>query len=140
MPRQWGWALVIAVICGINASPVNAGLFGCFKQEKCQCKPDENCCRAKHKCCLCPSEAPRGEVAFPIPGVVRSGQAVSISEAAARRGFQEAAARELRQSSRGVDEPSVEDRLDKLEKDVAALGEATRNLAKVAESLNEKLK
>lgn len=139
MSRKWGWALVLPTMFGLHGSAADAGIFGCFKQDKCQCEPEQECCRPKRKCCLRPADPPRGEVAFTIPGVVRSGQAVPISDAAARRGIHEAAAREFRQSSRGLDEPSVEDRLDKLEKDVARLGEATSRLATVVENLDKKL-
>lgn len=139
MSRRWAWGLMIPAIFVIQQSAADAGWFGCFKQEKCQCAADQECCRPKHKSCLCPPEAPRGEVAFAIPGVVRSGQAVPVSDNAARRGIHEAAAREFRQNSRAFDEPSVEERLDKLEKDVARLGDATNRLSTVVENLDRKL-
>lgn len=139
MLRRSAWGLMVPAVFALQATVVNAGWFGCSKQDKCQCPTEQECCRPKHKCCLCPPEAPRGEVAFAIPGVVRSGQAVPISDSAARRGIHEAAAREFRQTTRGVDDSSLEERIDKLEKDVARLGDATNRLSAVVESLDRRL-
>ncbi len=126
--RCWAAVLLSAELAVVAvASPVSAGLF-CFGKkpspQECsapaqQCEP---CCKPKKTCCLLPPEAPDVEVGFAIPGVVRPGQAVRVSESSMRRAVQEAAVSELKQTSSNRESGTVgktnDERLDVLEKDV----------------------
>lgn len=69
-----------------------------------------------------PPDAPDGEVGFAIPGVVRPGQAVPVTEASMRQAVREAAARDLKSTPEAaVQQKSTEQRLDALEKDVQSI-------------------
>ena len=143
MSRKWtGTLAVLTAVVGIDFSTAEAGWLCFGKSQKCEscCTSPSECCQPKRSCCFHPQEAPRGDIAFAIPGVVRSGQAVQVSDEVVRRGIHEAAAREFRRTdaasgSRGLEE----DRLDKLEKDVEKLAELTNRLTVVVEKLDRKV-
>lgn len=143
MSRRWTGVLsVLSALAGMGIGTADAG-WPCFgKREKCEpCCTAGECCQPKRHCCFSPTDAPRGEIAFAIPGVVRSGQAVQVSDEVVRRGIHDAASREFRRldtanGSRGL---SDIDRLDKLEKDVEKLAEMTTRLTVVVEKLDRKI-
>ena len=108
-----------------------AVLFGCAAGGACpasagdDCCPSERCrpaCKPRRHCCLCPPEAPRGEVAFAIPGVVRDGAALRVSDTSVETALRRAAALELRAEADlkgdAACDKTCEERLDKLESDV----------------------
>lgn len=114
---------LVLIAAAFQSAPVEGGVFGCFKREKCEpwrsCETE--CAKPKHSCCLCPEDVPRGDIAFSIPGVTRAGQAVPISNPAVRRALSEGVAREARQNSRALGEETLEDRLGKLEEKVGRI-------------------
>lgn len=127
MRRMRCWlvgALLAPSLVGLMTNASSAGIF-CFGRDKkdcCQeslppCPPE--CCKPKRHCCLLPPDAPEGEVGFAIPGVVRPGQAIQVSETAMRHAVREAAVRDLKKSAEAVGVgKSSDDRLDDLEKDM----------------------
>lgn len=143
MSRKWAGALtVLTVVVGVDVGNADGGWLCFGKREKCEtcCTGPSECCQPKRSSCLHPQEAPRGDVAFAIPGVVRSGQAVQVSDEAVRRGLNDAAAREFRRTDNGSGSRGLEDdRLDKLEKDVEKLTELTNRLTVVVEKLDRKV-
>jgi len=77
-----------------------------------------------------------------VPAVVTAGQAVPVSNEVVLRGLRTEAARDFRRSETATralnGEPALsdEDRLDKLEKDVAKLTDLTSRLTVVVEKLD----
>lgn len=144
MSPKWVRLLtVVTAVIGINAGRSEAGFFCCSKHSKCEpcaCSADP-CCRPKRHCC-CPPDAPRGPVSFAVPAVVTAGQAVPVSNEVVLRGLRTEAARDFRRSETATralnGEPALsdEDRLDKLEKDVAKLTDLTSRLTVVVEKLD----
>jgi hypothetical protein len=80
-------------------------------------------------------------VGFAIPGVVRPGQAVRVTEASMRRAAQEAAVRDLKQTESanesGTAGKSNDERLDDLEKDVREMKGLMKRLAVAVDKLAE---
>lgn len=133
MPRlRWNLLVMLSVLATWNVATAEAGGLGLWKRDCGVCGQD--CCEKKSKK-FGPADAPRGEVAFAVPGVVRAGQAVPVSDEAVRRGLSDSATREFRAAG----ERSVDERLDQLEEDMKRLTELTGRLTTVVESLDRKV-
>lgn len=138
--RKLAAALLASGLCSI--STVEAGGFWKCRDAEASRPPAacEACCRPKRHSCLCPPEAPRGEVAFALPAVAREGHALRLTEDAVERALQKAGietakAAELKESAAG--QGTVDERLTKLEGDVGAMKNLMDRLAVAVEHLAE---
>jgi hypothetical protein len=125
--------VIATAVCAAAWSSASAGVFS--KKDACEC---EECGKPKKKCCFkAPPAAPEAGVAFAIPGVVRSGQAVRVNEADVRRAVREAAARQVEREAgeRPAAEKSTEDRLNALESDVQQLRDLMERLTVAVDKL-----
>ena len=148
MRRKRCWAAVLSVgaMAVAVAPPASAGFF-CFgkkpsgQQECAPCQSCEPCCKPKKSCCLFPPEAPDVEVGFAIPGVVRPGQAVRVSESSMRRAVQNAAVSDFKKTESATESDSVgkssDERLDDLEKDVREMKGLMKRLTVAVDRLAE---
>lgn len=148
MRRKRCWAAVLSVgaMAVAVAPPASAGFF-CFgtkpsgQQECAPCQSCEPCCKPKKSCCLFPPEAPDVEVGFAIPGVVRPGQAVRVSESSMRRAVQNAAVSDFKKTESSTESNSVgkssDERLDDLEKDVREMKGLMKRLTVAVDRLAE---
>jgi hypothetical protein len=132
--------LAVATMCGAGWSPACAGVFS--KKDNCDCHEArcEECGRPKKRC-FGPPPAPEAGVAFAIPGVVRTGQAVRVNESEVRRALQEAAARQVDREAgeRPRSARSTEERLEALEGDVQQLKGLMERLTIAVDKLADEL-
>jgi hypothetical protein len=147
MRRKRCWAVVLSTgaMAFTAADPASAGFFhfgkkSCAQPETTQCQTCDPCCKPKKPCCLLPPEAPDVEVGFAIPGVVRPGQAVRVSESSMRKAVQNAAVSDFKRESgteSGSEDKSSEERLDALEKDVREMKGLMKRLTVAVDRLAE---
>lgn len=127
-----GFRYCLPLLLAASAFGTHSVLAGGHCRDKC-----EPCCKPRKQHCFAPSEAPRAEVAFAIPGVVREGTAMRLSEAALQRGIRKAAAHEVKAEAEADLEAdkSVEERLTKLEDDVREMKDLMKSMSKTVERL-----
>ena len=131
--------LSTGAILGAPAAPVSAGfgLFGCKKDcsqpEPSQCNCDNKCCKPKKHCCLCPPDAPEGEIGFAQAGVIRPGIAarVNVNEASLIRPPRNPKAN----AESSAVEKTPEERLSALEADVSKMGVQLDRITTIVEKL-----
>ncbi len=131
---------MIVACCITCAEFAQAG--GLWSRGDCeQCDQAEvackECSRPKRHCCLFAPEAPRGEVAFALPGVVRDGQAFRVSEESFSRAIRQAAAESAKAPESAVMDSTIDGRLTKLENDVKKMQDLMDRMAIAVERLAE---
>jgi len=105
-------------------------------QSGCRCK----CCRPKRHCCLCPPDAPDGEIGFAQAAVIRPGPAVRIDQSALNRAVKATLADDVRKTESASNDKTTEERLAALEDKVNGIDSDLTRLTNAIDKLIENSK
>lgn len=113
------WAILLLAGSALLSSPLLAGVG--VAGHKCGCRQcSEETCRESCWDRWC-KPAPRAELAFAIPGVLREGQAIPVPAAVVERAVRESAARDLVGPEAEKIQKACDERIQTLQKEVEQL-------------------